>query len=140
MTEGETSGWFKGTNTSVPDPTLITDVQEYIERYVSLLPAQSLVEAVWALHTYLIGVFEVTPYLYVSSKGPGSGKTRNMDVLATLVRNPGSGTDSPVHVLGQEIAASQPTLFFDEVDTVFGGRCQQSAEAISQHRLYEPML
>lgn len=110
-----------------PDITLIDDVLEYIERFVELAtPGQSLVEAVWVIHSWLIEIAMVTPYLYISSKGPGSGKTRNMDVLATLVRNPDSGTDSPVHVLAQEIAASQPTLFFDEIDTVFAGRAAVS--------------
>jgi hypothetical protein len=53
-----------------------------------------------------------------------------MDLLSVLVRNADSGTDSPVHVLGQEIAAHQPTLFFDEIDTVWSGRANDQLKRI----------
>jgi len=114
-----------------PDATLLADLQADIERYVEWpSPAHGLVLATYVVHTHLIEAAFVTPYIYISSAGPATGKTRAMDVLSTYVRNADSGTDSPPHVLGQEIAADCPTLFFDEVDTVWAGTANNGLKRI----------
>ena len=103
-----------------PDEALLDDVQAYIERFIDLpTPSHGRVLAVWLVHTYSCDVFYVTPYLYISSKGPEAGKTKLMDVLASLALNPDWATDAPTHVIAQEIEASRPTLFVDEADTTF---------------------
>lgn len=114
-----------------PDPVLLSDTEAFIKRFVELpSDAHPLVLATWTIHTWAFEAAFVTPYLYVSSSVPGAGKTRTGDVLGVLVRNADSGTDSPVHVLGQEIAANRPTLFFDEFDTVYAGRANNPLKRV----------
>jgi hypothetical protein len=114
-----------------PDALLLDDVEEFIARFVELPTlAHRLVVATYIIHTWAIEVAYVTPYLYISSAGPGTGKSRTMDLLSVLVRNADTGTDAPVHVLGQEIEANCPTLFFDEADTIFAGRANNPIKRI----------
>src|SRR4051812_26577403 len=53
------------------------------------LPAgQSLVLALWAIHTWFAAEWPATPYLHITSDGPGCGKTTLMQVLGALSCNP----------------------------------------------------
>lgn len=122
---------FPGDLTEEPDLELLGDTQALIERFVDLpTTAHGLVLATFVAHTYCFEAAFVTPYIYISSKQSGTGKSRCMDVLSMLVRNPDSGTDSPAHVLGQEIAASCPTLLFDEMDTTYAGQANNQLKRI----------
>ncbi len=113
------------------DLELIPDVKGYLHRFVDL-PSEFYEEVLanWIIHTWAFRAFYVTPYLYISSAGPGTGKTRTMDVIGVLVRNADTATDSPVHVLAQEIEANCPTMLFDEIDTVWAGGANNSKKRI----------
>jgi hypothetical protein len=114
-----------------PDSELLADLVSFQDRYVEFpSAAHSLVVADWTVLTWMWEPMFVVPYLYISSDGPGTGKSRSCDYLTTVVRNADSGTDSPVHVLGQEIEATSPTLFFDEIDTVWAGWANNSLKRV----------
>ena len=56
------------------------------------------------------------------SAEPESGKTRALEVSNLLVPNPVDAVNVSASYLFRKVAASAPTILFDEIDTVFGGR------------------
>src|SRR5262249_6469183 len=82
-------------------------------------PEQPMAIAVWVVNTWLIDAFDYTPYLNVHSAEKRSGKTRLLDVLALLVKDPWRAAGPSEAVLFRKIDRDKPTLLFDEIDTVF---------------------
>lgn len=104
---------------------LVRDIMGYISIYVTVGADELLTLALWVLHTWTFGP-EVphpytTPYLYIYSAEPGSGKTRVLDVLETICRNADKVTDPSAAVLFRNIEANQPTLLIDEADAIWSG-------------------
>jgi hypothetical protein len=106
----------------IPDPDLLSDIKTFIKRYVAL-PSEHHADvlAVYVIHTWNIKVANVTPYLYVYSKGPQSGKTRLVEVLTVLCRNARRADDMTAPVMFKIIDREMPTLMTDEVDTIWSG-------------------
>ena len=98
---------------------LLDAVEVFIRRYVVVDEAQATALALWVAHTWAIEAAHATPYLFVSSAEPESGKTRLLEVLHELVREPLSTMNISDAALFRAIDAQQPTLFFDEVDAIF---------------------
>jgi len=108
---------------------LLDCVSLYIRRYISVSESQLTVLVLWAIHTHLISEIDCTPYLAITSAEKESGKTRVLDVLKTLVRNPWlTGSVSPA-VLFRTVDKKQPTLLLDESDAAFNGD-KEYAEAL----------
>jgi len=110
--------------------TILDDVQGYIERYVSLPnKGVGLILSTYVLHTWTFGdgqtTAKTTPYLYVNSSERRAGKSTLLEVLGTLVRNPFKALDATGPVLFRAIEhQDQPTVMFDEADTIWYGRGQ----------------
>jgi hypothetical protein len=108
---------------------LLDCVSSYIGRYVSVSESQLAILALWAVHTHLVSEIDCTPYLAITSAEKESGKTRVLDVLKTLVRNPWlTGQVSPA-VLFRTVDKKKPTLLLDESDAAFNGD-KEYAEAL----------
>jgi hypothetical protein len=73
------------------------------------------------IHTWLFRAANVTPYLFIYSNEPGCGKTRLIETLGVLCRNPKRADDMTAPVMFKLIAREQPTLLKDEIDTVWSG-------------------
>ncbi len=119
-------------------PTSIAErVRNFITDYVSL-PGAAYADmlALYVLHTHTFvmqrddetkmttlgkSAPRTTPYLYVTSEGPGSGKTRLMELLSEICRSSSlvSGMTGPT--MFRMVEAVRPTLFLDEVDTIYSG-------------------
>jgi hypothetical protein len=105
---------------------VLDDVAEFVSRFIAM-PSESHVCAValWTLHTHAIDAAEVTPYLNITSAEKRSGKTRLLEVVASLVRN-------GVHVANISEAAlfrmldATPTLLIDEVDALFASNGERT--------------
>lgn len=91
----------------------------FVQRFVLLSRAQLVVVALWVTHTYAFFVAECTPYLSITSPEKRSGKTRLLEVLATLVLNPWHTGRVTAAVLYRKIDAESPTLLLDESDAAF---------------------
>lgn len=66
---------------------LVRNVRAWLRRYVGLSEAQTLVLALWALHTWVYDrLTRTTPYLEITGVS-GSGKTTAMEALALISRN-----------------------------------------------------
>lgn len=104
------------------DESLVPHLAAFIKKYVAL-PSDdhAIVLALWVIHTWTWEHTRTTPYLYIHSDGPQCGKTLLIEVLEMLVRNPMRATSMTQSVLFRAIDTFQPTLLWDEVDTVFSG-------------------
>lgn len=92
---------------------LLERIERYIGRYVALPsdPAgQSLVLALWALHTWLYEHYPATPYLTITAGTKGAGKTLCMEVLSLICRG--------AHVM----ATLRPLAMLRVID-VHDGKC-----------------
>jgi hypothetical protein len=95
---------------------LLHDIEGFISRFV-VLPAYALLPVgLWAVSTHLASVFDVFPYLSLSSPTARCGKTRLLEVLEFLVARPWRGTAPTEAALFRFIEANQPTLLLDEVE------------------------
>jgi hypothetical protein len=98
---------------------LVTDVREFIHRYVDLSPTFEQVAAHYVLLTWLYDAFNDLPYLRLRGDF-GSGKTRALLTIGSLCYKAffasGASTVSPIfHTLD----AFRGTLIFDEADFRF---------------------
>jgi hypothetical protein len=108
---------------------LLTDVRDYVRRYVILSDDESIAVAVWVAHTYAFPAAGSTPYLWVNSAEPVSGKTQLLEVLESIVSKPWLTGRVTAAVLPRKIDAERPTLLLDESDTAFNGN-PEYAEAL----------
>lgn len=124
-------------STATPTPTVADRVRDIITTYVSL-PDESIADmlALYVLHTHTF-VMQVddetkhvtlspssprtTPYIYITSQGPGSGKTRLMELMAEICRSSQLFAGMTGPTMFRIIEAIRPTLFLDEVDTIYSG-------------------
>ena len=85
--------------------------------------------ATWALHTWALDAFDNTPRLALLSAEKGSGKTRVLEILELVCRNPIQTVNVSVPVLfrltGGELP---PTILFDEAETMLGYRVAKEHE------------
>lgn len=102
---------------------LLDEVEKHLARYI-VFPgdAERVAVTLWVAHTHDLNAFESTPRLAFLSPEPGSGKTRALEVIDTLV-------PAPMHVLSaspaaifRSLAKARRVLLLDEVDAVFGRR------------------
>ncbi len=101
---------------------VLEDVRIFIRRFVVLDDHQADAAALWAAHTHVHDAFGVTPYFAITSAEKRSGKTRKLEALELLVREPLSTANISDAALFRVIDAKAPTLLLDEVDAIFKSR------------------
>lgn len=110
----------------------LDDLLGFVTRYVALPSEHEPVAiALWIAHSHLIELLEVSPVLAATSVEPRSGKSRVLDCLALLVRNP-RRMIGPSEAVFYTVLAKRPrpTVLFDEIDTVFGKHPSERTEGI----------
>ncbi len=115
-----------------PDPVTALDaVAGFLDRFV-VWPSEHarVAAALWVAHTYRIESFDSTPRLALLSPEPGSGKTRALEVIGSLVRHPMHAINCTPAALFRSVADldRRPTILFDEIDTIFGPRAKDNEE------------
>ena len=108
--------------------TLLDDVRDFIRRFVVLDDAQAVAVTLWAAHTHVFDAFGCTPYLAISSPEKRSGKTRLLEILELLVREPLPTANISDAALFRVIDERKPTLMIDEVDAIFGKKAREREE------------
>ncbi len=98
---------------------ILEDVRGFVRRFVVLSDGQADTVALWIAHSHVSDVFSCTPYLAITSPEKRSGKTRLLEVLDLLVREPLPTANISDAALFRVIDDRQPTLLIDEVDAVF---------------------
>ena len=107
-----------------PDPVqLLDDLCSFLRRFVAFGSEHQVVAvALWVVHTWGIEAAEATPYLGITSAERRSGKTRLLESLELLVRNPLSASNTSEAALFRAIDREPTTVLFDELDAVFGAK------------------
>ena len=124
------------TPTVAPRPLgeLLDAICAFIRRFV-VFPRQEqpVIIATWIIHTWLFDAFDYTPYLFIFSASKRSGKSRVLEVIEQLARNPllteGASTAA---LLRSNDESNPPTILLDEVDTIYGKKGDAEAESTRQ--------
>ncbi|WP_406303798.1 DUF3631 domain-containing protein [Streptomyces sp. NBC_00885] len=111
-------------NTTPPiDGARLLDEVEAFHRRFNIFPREAAYVAVtlWDAHAHLLDCFDSTPRIAFLSPEPGSGKSRALEVVETLVPNRMVAAQASASAMFRAVAGdNRPTILFDEVDTVFG--------------------
>lgn len=103
---------------------LLDELAGFVRRYVVVTPAQADALALWIVHTWAIDAAGSTPYLSVTSAEKRSGKTRLLDVLRLLCRDPLPAANVSEAALFRSLGDRPRTLLLDEVDAIFGPKAR----------------
>jgi len=103
-----------------PDPVdgaeLLNQLAGEFRRFLILPRHGEVILAVWNLHTYCFEQFDYSPILHVTAPTKQCAKSRVLDVLAKLSRNPKSSSNMTGATMFRTIEAWKPTLLLDEMD------------------------
>src|SRR5712671_2739477 len=123
-----------------PEPVhggwLLADIAATLHRFIALSPEAADAEALWCLHTHVHDAAAVSPTLCLSSPEKRCGKTRNLQILACLVRRPLQTANSTPAALTRVIDHYAPTLLIDEADTIFANGGSAELRGILNAGLY----
>lgn len=105
----------------------------WIEYVIFPTEHESVALTLWTVHTYVIGMAECTPYIWITSAEYESGKTRTMEVAKEIARSPLMASSISASSLFRIIEDREPTLLLDEADAVFSTKASsETAEALRQ--------
>ncbi|MFF8843794.1 DUF3631 domain-containing protein [Streptomyces sp. NPDC015127] len=124
------------TSTNPPAPSIdgaaLLDEVEAFHRRFNVFPTQAAYVAValWDAHAHLLDCFDSTPRLAFLSPEPGSGKSRALEIVETLVPHPMVAVNASAAALFRAVSGTdgRPTILFDEIDTVFGPKAGDNEE------------
>jgi hypothetical protein len=105
----------------VEGAALLDEVYEHVRRFVNLTVVQALIVSLWVVHTYVIAAADATPYLAITSPEKRSGKSRLLEVVASLVANAWFTGGVSAAALYRKIDRDSPTLLLDEFDAALKG-------------------
>ncbi|MEV5487545.1 DUF3631 domain-containing protein [Streptomyces bobili] len=111
--------------TDIIDGAALLNEVETFHRRFNVFPTEAAFVAVtlWDAHAHLLDAFDSTPRLAFLSPEPGSGKSRALDVVETLVPRSMAAADASAAALFRSVSGidgGRPTILFDEIDTIFG--------------------
>src|SRR5690606_31576707 len=116
---------------------LLDEIEAFIRQYLVLPNDEAYVATVlWAAHTHFIENLDESGRLAFLSPEPGSGKSRALELLAFLVREPMPTLQASTAVLYRRIARLQCTVLQDETDTIWGYRAKGNPDAEPLRRLF----
>lgn len=114
------------------DGAALLDEVEAFHRRFNVFPTEAAYVAValWDAHAHLLDCFDSTPRLAFLSPEPGSGKSRALEIVETLVPHPMVAVNASAAALFRAVSGSdgRPTILFDEIDTVFGPKAGDNEE------------
>lgn len=122
------------TNATVPaiDGAALLDEVETFHRRFNVFPTQAAYVAValWDAHAHLLDCFDSTPRLAFLSPEPGSGKSRALEIVETLVPRPMVAVNASAAALFRAVSGpdGRPSILFDEIDTIFGPKAGDNEE------------
>ncbi|BDH08421.1 DUF3631 domain-containing protein [Streptomyces seoulensis] len=119
------------TPTPIDGAALLDDVEAFHRRF-NVFPSEAAYVAValWDAHAHLLDCFDSTPRIAFLSPEPGSGKTRALEIVETLVPQPMTAVNASAAALFRSVSSGngKPTILFDEIDTVFGPKAGDNEE------------
>jgi hypothetical protein len=96
---------------------LLDEITDLIKRHLALPDHSAEVMALWALSTYAMDAFYISPRLAFVSPEKGCGKTTALSIMQFLVAKPLAASNLTTAVVFRVIEEFRPTLLIDEADT-----------------------
>ncbi len=117
---------------TIDGAALLNEVEAFHRRF-NVFPTEAAYVAVtlWDAHAHLLDCFESTPRIAFLSPEPGSGKSRALEIVETLVPNPMAAVDASAAALFRSVSGvdgERPTILFDEIDTIFGPKAGENEQ------------
>ncbi|MFJ9768619.1 DUF3631 domain-containing protein [Streptomyces erythrochromogenes] len=116
---------------TIDGAALLNEVEAFHRRF-NVFPSEAAYVAValWDAHAHLLDCFDATPRLAFLSPEPGSGKSRALEIVETLVPTPMVAVNASAAALFRAVSMGdgRPTVLFDEIDTVFGPKAGDNEE------------
>lgn len=103
----------------VDPPMLLNEIAKVIRTYIVLDQEQADAAAVWAAHTYLADVADVSPIAIINAPERECAKTLFQNLLGMLAYRPLPASNASLSALFRAIEHWQPTILIDEADTFF---------------------
>ncbi|MHC0431495.1 DUF3631 domain-containing protein [Streptomyces sp. O3] len=115
------------------DGAALLDEVEAFHRRFNVFPREAayIAVALWDAHAHLLDCFDSTPRLAFLSPEPGSGKSRALEIVETLVPRPLAAVDASAAALFRSVSGldgGRPTILYDEIDTVFGPKAGENEQ------------
>ncbi|MFD5564983.1 DUF3631 domain-containing protein [Kitasatospora griseola] len=110
---------------------LLDAVEAHLLRFTAFPDeAAAVAVALWVAHTHLLDCFESTPRLAFLSLEPGSGKTRALTSIGSLVPQARSvsGTNTAALIRAISGPGDRPTVLLDDVDNLARSKSTASEE------------
>jgi putative DNA primase/helicase len=101
---------------SVNGAAMLSEIVSAVTSHVVMAKASADAFGLWAVHTYAVDAFPITPRLAIMSPEKQCGKTTLLDVLACLVRRPLPTANASMSGIFRAVEMVQPTLLLDEAD------------------------
>jgi hypothetical protein len=102
----------------VDGAVLLADLRQQFTRYVVLPKHAAPALALWVLHTWVFGCFDITPYLSITSPTKRCGKTVLMTLLYWLSCRGKKSDSMSKAAIYRSAGEEKPTLVLDEVGWV----------------------
>ncbi|MBP5922783.1 DUF3631 domain-containing protein [Streptomyces sp. LBUM 1483] len=120
------------TTPAIDGAALLNEVEAFHRRF-NVFPTEAAYVAVtlWDAHAHLLDAFDSTPRLAFLSPEPGSGKSRALEVVETLVPRSMAAVDASAAALFRSVSGvdgGRPTILFDEIDTIFGPKAGENEQ------------
>lgn len=104
---------------------MLDGLTKFVARFVAFGSQHQLCAVVlWIAHTHAFEAADCSPRLAIQSAEKQSGKTRLLEVLELVTRNPRQVVNVSEAALFRAIAANPLTILFDEVDAIFGPKAR----------------
>ena len=97
--------------------SLLNELRCTFERFVVLPDHAAAAFALWVILTWAHDLFDISPYLAVTSPEKRCAKTLALELLGMLVRRPVPASNISPAALFRSVETYKPTLLIDEADT-----------------------
>jgi hypothetical protein len=104
--------------TEPPKINVLDLVLRLIELHLALTSEQRLAMALWVLHSYVFGRYQVTPRLALLSPVRGCGKSTALILLEALTADPDRSDSTTAAAIFHALAHRERTLLLDEGDNL----------------------
>ncbi|GAB3239970.1 DUF3631 domain-containing protein [Mycolicibacterium hippocampi] len=104
----------------------LNEVEQFLSRFIAYPNDHARhAHTLWLAHTWRMDAWESTPRIAFMSAEKGSGKTRALEVSQLLVPRGIRVSQASTGYILAKISDDLPaTLFYDEIDTVYGSRAK----------------
>jgi len=124
---------FLRDGSSVEPDELFRDLRQFVTDRIHFLASwQATVVVLWIMGTYVHRIFDWYGYLWVTSPGRRTGKTRLLEIISALAYNASSVMTDPTEAaLFRDTALNASTQVLDEIESLRGADQEKRAGIMS---------